>query len=178
MLAVGMGERHDRLRDLAWGVLSQGANEQTLEAAIAEWWSDARDVVKTKDEAVSRREFRHHVEGWRPPAAGVIDWPDAYPTANETVGLPPHVRYPTSPGTEGLLRLCVWMQRRSSKGYFFLSQRDAGEALGVTHTAAARKLKALVRDGHLVLMRQGWWGANVGVAAVYRCAVAAWAVAA
>lgn len=57
--------------------------------------------------------------------------------------------------THLLIRLCKVLSQRYEDGVFWLACREAGRAIGLSHTAAADLLHMLVEDGVLALVRRG-----------------------
>lgn len=57
--------------------------------------------------------------------------------------------------THLLIRLCKALAQRCENGVFWLSCREAGKAMQLSHTAAADLLNMLVEDGVLALVRRG-----------------------
>jgi hypothetical protein len=69
--------------------------------------------------------------------------------------LPPEANRYREMGMRRLVALCRVLQQRAGDAPFFLAREDAGGLLGVTGGAAGRKLRRLVTDGVLELVRRG-----------------------
>jgi hypothetical protein len=54
-----------------------------------------------------------------------------------------------------LVRLCIALQAHHGTDPFFISARQAGEAMGLHFTDASKTLSALVADGVLTLVTKG-----------------------
>ncbi|OAB63986.1 hypothetical protein AY599_16450 [Leptolyngbya valderiana BDU 20041] len=123
-----------------------------LLSIIREWHRRAYPVIGTKPFDVTRGAF-------------VRAWGNVHTPYGVTMdGIVREARAAPNPECAGryedeqtylLIRLCKVLSQRYEDGVFWLACREAGKAIGLSHTAAADLLNMLVQDGVLALVRRG-----------------------
>ncbi|NRA58641.1 MAG: bifunctional DNA primase/polymerase [Phycisphaerales bacterium] len=119
---------------------------------LREWHRRAYPTIGTKSLDVTR-------------AAFVRAWGNVHTPYGVTMdGIVRKARAASNPKCAGqydderthlLIRLCKILSQRYEDGVFWLACRQAGSAIGLSHTAAADLLHMLVQDGVLALVRRG-----------------------
>jgi hypothetical protein len=154
-LPRGEGERHICLFKLARYVKATQPNATAAElrAIAAQWHTLALPAIATKDFSVTLADFRRGFEKVQHPFGNImqsiIEKFDATPLP-ATIG---SLGY----GTQGLrlLRLCIALQAHHGREPFFLSARQAGEAIDVHYVDTSKMLASFVADGVLELVKKG-----------------------
>ncbi len=148
------GQRHRKLFDLAQGVKGISADLSTpaLARVFKAWWTRARCVVKTKDEALSFSEFIEAYERCLYPG-GTMDWRSILDRMADEP-LPEEAGcYPDT--LQMVVRLCNCLQRLHGSSPFFISHVQAGQLLGVGSETIRLGFRVLERDGLVRLVTKG-----------------------
>lgn len=130
------------------------ATKQELRLYVLKWHETVKDVILTKDFAISWSDFLTAWKSVQIPFGLVLDrivrdMDDESPLPAEIDAL--------GYGTVGrkLVRVCAALQAHHASEPFFLSARVAGDILQIHFTEAAKVLKSLVADQVLSLIIQG-----------------------
>lgn len=139
------GERNGCLWRLAGELKALDARMTAAEWAdvFGLWWKLASPVVATKDRETSWADFVTALRNRTSPAGGLRK-----ALANRC----------TSAGGDTAARLrtvCTELAARSPGGVFFLSERMAANAIGVTKTPARRQIEKAVAVGWLEVVKPG-----------------------
>ena len=130
------------------------ATKQELRVIAQGWHEMALPVIGTKDFTTTWADFLHGWEKVRHPFGSTmeniiasIDEGLPLPEGIGSLGYGDRVQY--------LVRLCIALQAHHGTEPFFISARQAGEAMGLHFTDASKTLSALVADGVLTLVTKG-----------------------
>lgn len=124
-----------------------------LKPIVREWHGRCVHVIGTKDFDSSWDAFTYGYERVKHPA-GVGTLGLAVERTEKAEPLSVESEY-DSESTWKLIRLCRELQKLRGKEPFYLSCRDAGEFIGLSHDKANRRLNMLVTDGVLSLTEKG-----------------------
>jgi hypothetical protein len=160
-LPQSVGERHRRLFDFARRLKAieslASAKVEDLAGYVEEWHKWALPYIGTKDINVTLADF---ARAW--PLIKFVGGPGSIKAAIERAGCnpppPEAIQFP-NPQLQLLVGLCRELQIQRDKRPFYLSCRDAADAIGVTgkqsHVIAHRWLKMLCAVGVLRLEKVG-----------------------
>lgn len=131
----------------------KGAENNILRPIVQQWHTAALPLISTKDFTTTWSDF---VYGW-----GKVRYPEgetllkANILATEQQEVPQVQLDYDCEKTRFLIRLCYQLQQlRCDKSMFFIGCRDAGKCSGFSHTEAAKRLKMLVADGVLKIVKE------------------------
>lgn len=134
-------------------------SESEQRGIFERWHARALGIIRTKAFIVSWMEF---LSAWASCKYAPGEWIARIVAASQSLAVPARLaeRYadpdPTDP-TGGpvlrLLRLCYALQKHHGDGAFFVSCRMAAAAIGMGYDSAAAMLRALVRDGILIVTK-------------------------
>ena len=118
-----------------------------LRGIVQEWYERALPVIRTKNFDESWADFTY---GW--PR---VKWPRglvlglALTKALDDTTNPAQASIYSDPRNQLLVRVCWQLQRICGDAPFFLSCRNAGRIMEVSHTEASKRLEMLIADGIL-----------------------------
>lgn len=154
-IPTGDGQRNACLFKLARYVKAQNpsATRAELRAIAEQWHTLALPYIATKDFGVTLMDFLRGFGKVRHPFGSTMQ---TIIESTDTTPLPDGIEA-LGYGEQGqhLVRLCVALQAHHDPEPFFLSARQAGEAIGVHFTDASKMLSTLVFDGVLELVKRG-----------------------
>lgn len=139
------------VRRLRHAVPDRPANE--FRAVVREWHEMALPVIRTKEFAITWRDFVHGFDRVEQEFGAVMDGilaelPNTQlPSGIESLGY----------GDQGneLVKVCFLLQQHHDPEPLFLSAREAGKLIGMHYTVANKAMSALVMDGVITLVKQG-----------------------
>ncbi len=153
-LPSGTGMRERCLFNLAraWKARSPEASRDELGEVFSVWWSRARHVVATKDEAVSLAAFLRAWRNVRVPAGARWETAVALADSRPAPCLPRDLARHVS--LRRLASLCAALSDLSNGAPFFLGCRKAADYCATSHATAARDIDELTRRGILVCVKR------------------------
>lgn len=150
------GQRNRCLFELARYVkgTNPSATREELRAVAQSWHALVLPVIGTKDFTTTWADFLHGWEKVKSPFGQTmqsitesVDLTTPLPAGVDSLGYGDKAQY--------LVRLCMALQSHHGGEPFFISARQAGEAMGLHFTDASKMLAALVADGVLTLVSRG-----------------------
>ena len=154
-LPAGPGERHRRLFDLAQRLkdISPGATASFWAVAFSAWWRLASTVIRSKNRGASWREFVDALDRVRTPISFTAPRLAICPDKDADKGSETtNTSCVHSERDQLILAACRRLAALSSDGVFHLSYRLAGDACGLKHVQAGKRLRGLVAAGGLVVV--------------------------
>lgn len=124
-----------------------------LRQIVQQWHSKALPTISTKDFTATWADFTYGWDKVRYPEGETLLRAMKLADENQKE---PQVQYDYDcEKTRFLIRLCYQLQQlRCDKSMFFIGCRDAGKCSGFSHTEAAKRLKMLVADSVLVILKE------------------------
>lgn len=156
---TGYGQRHKKIFDFARRLRSipefTDSDPMDLIHLVRRWHEQALENIRTKDFEMTFADF---VDGWprirHPTGDGIVK--AAFEKGESGFACPERLReFESDKPLRRLASACFHLQCATGDSPFFLSCRDAGEHLAISHTQANSYMRLLMRMGILQLARKG-----------------------
>lgn len=161
-----IGERNAKI--LAYVQSIKGIQKEwmpyQLETAFNVWWINAKDIVGTKCEIVSRNDFQKAFANCNFPKQSKLDIQRLIESSQEQT-IPECILH-CGDKVKLLAKVCKTLQQCNWPESFYLSSLDAGKLLNVSQQRAWSMLKLLTSKGLLLPISTGKY--NSGEASEYR----------